>query len=119
LQLEHLYFEAICLQWLHLTISTLAHFGHINLVEPIVFVILLLHELQTACFSVILVFGIRILFKNVVVLCLFNESIKYIIYILSFMSGYLQSLNSRIDEGIKGLRTSSSQAIRDFSESSL
>jgi len=51
---------------LHLTISTLAHLGHMNLVEPIVFVILLLHELHTAFFSVI-PSGIRILFKKLVV----------------------------------------------------
>ena len=63
-----MYFTAMRLQWLHLTISSCPHLGHMNLVEPIVLVIRFLHELHTSCFSAISTEGIGILFKKVVVL---------------------------------------------------
>jgi hypothetical protein len=45
-------------------ISIFAHLGQLNLVEPMVLVILFLHDVH-ASFSAILIFGIRIWFKKV------------------------------------------------------
>jgi hypothetical protein len=49
----HLYFAAISLQRLHLIISCLAQFGHLNLVVPVVFVMRFLQDEHTSFSSAI------------------------------------------------------------------
>jgi len=57
-----MYFAAIALQCLHLTISILPHLGQGNLAVPSVLVILVLHDEQHS--SVTIYFGIGFLFKK-------------------------------------------------------
>jgi len=61
-----MYFAAISLQCMHLTISVLPQLGHLNPAVPLEFATFFLHEEHTN-FSFGMVFRIRVLFIKVIV----------------------------------------------------